>query len=626
MSVGRGGLGVAGGAQQAGHAAQRVLRWRVAVGRRERRRPLRVRHVVRAPAGDVEHRDAESGEPADQRSRLGGVVDAEPAARREVEDGEADPDRELGRGRVHAFDHRLEQSGAVGERGTAPPSGTAPGGEELVEEVAVAVLDVEEREALVARERGGPAERGDDLVDLVVVEHRAAVVDAGPGVEVGMGERGATKSVGPAAAVGQLQADQRLGPEHGLGRGDERGAQAADRGCGAPVEEELAGVGPAPGRDGHRLAAPDPRRARAAEVLPPARHELGRRAVGPGVPPLHGLHHPAVHRAEGQGLGERGAVAGAQGGVVAGEVELELGEPGPQGVDVPQRLHPREPRGRLHCAPAYATGEVGAASFLEGGHALDEVARGRRERLVRALEVEGVGEVGLEARVEEALREAQRPRRSRGEPHRERVRLRREVVRRDAAVRQAGGDRVGAGHALAEHHHRLRPREADEPGEQVRPTRVDHEAPLRERPDESRLLVDEHEVARQREVSTRADGHAVHRGDRRLVELPEVAHERLDAHAQRLRRGAGVEALAARLRHRRRRQVHPGAERIGGAGDEHGADRRVGPGLAHGMHDRVAHLDGERVLGLGPVERDPADVVVAGDDVHGHGRCLTGSS
>ena len=67
-----------------------------------------------------------------------------------------------------------------------------------------------------------------------------------------------------------------------------------------------------------------------------------------------------------------------------------------------------------------------------------------------------------------------------------------------------------------------------------------------ERPHEPGRVVDEHEVAREREVRAGADGGAVHRGDRRLVELPELADERLHADAQRLGRCCGCCSPAPR--------------------------------------------------------------------------------
>jgi hypothetical protein len=130
--------------------------------------------------------------------------------------------------------------------------------------------------------------------------------------------------------------------------------------------------------------------------------------------------------------------------------------------------------------------------------------------------------------------------------------------------------------------------------------------------------VDEHEVARQREVGAGPDGDAVHRRDRWLVELPQLPDERLHADAQRLRGGAAREALATGLRDRRRRQVHARAERVAGTGDQQGADVGVGATGAHRVDDLVAHLDREGVLGFRPIEGDAADVVGAGlDSDHG---------
>ena len=165
----------------------------------------------------------------------------------------------------------------------------------------------------------------------------------------------------------------------------------------------------------------------------------------------------------------------------------------------------------------------------------------------------------------------------------------------DALVREAELDRFGTGRGLAEHHHRLGPRHADEAGEQVRAARVDDEPPLGERPHEARLRVHQHEVAHEREVRAGPDRGAVDRGDGRLVELPQLADERLHARPQRLGRRPGREAGLPRLRDGRRAEVHARAERVAGTGDEHRADGGVGTKRAHRVDDAVAHLDRERV-------------------------------
>src|SRR5207244_11860625 len=62
------------------------------------------------------------------------------------------------------------------------------------------------------------------------------------------------------------------------------------------------------------------------------------------------------------------------------------------------------PRGptRAACLPAR---EARIAAFLERGHAFDEIVRRGCERLVRGLEPAGAGEIGLEAGVQQSLRQ-----------------------------------------------------------------------------------------------------------------------------------------------------------------------------------------------------------------------------
>ena len=141
----------------------------------------------------------------------------------------------------------------------------------------------------------------------------------------------------------------------------------------------------------------------------------------------------------------------------------------------------------------------------------------------------------------------------------------------DAAVREPEIHGFGAGRALTEHHHRFGAWQADEPGQEVRATRVGDESPLGERPHEPRAWVHEHEVAREREVRAGSDRGTVHRGDGRLVELPQLADERLHAGAQRLRGRARVEARFPGLRDGRRREIHARAERVALGRDEHRA-------------------------------------------------------
>ena len=119
----------------------------------------------------------------------------------------------------------------------------------------------------------------------------------------------------------------------------------------------------------------------------------------------------------------------------------------------------------------------------------------------------------------------------------------------------------------------------------------------------------EHEVAREREMCTRADRRAVHGRDRRLVELPELADHRLHADAQRFGGAPRREAGLARLRDCRRAEIHPRAEGVTLGGDQYRAYLRIRAEIADRLDDAVAHPDRERVLRVGPVEHDATDPV-----------------
>ena len=154
--------------------------------------------------------------------------------------------------------------------------------------------------------------------------------------------------------------------------------------------------------------------------------------------------------------------------------------------------------GKWSCA-----GEVGVALLAERRHPFAQVGRRGRERLEVAFELERVGEVGLEAGVEQPLREAERASvrrracaRARSPPRRAR-RPRRTCTRdRDRPRPAPTAPSPSISIALA--------RQADEAGQQVRATRVGDEPPAVERPEKTGRRRDEHEVAREREVRARA--------------------------------------------------------------------------------------------------------------------------
>ena len=175
--------------------------------------------------------------------------------------------------------------------GAAVVAGAVDGAEQLVEEVAVAVLDVDEVEPGVAGAHGGVHEVDGQAVELAVGEAAGDVGRDAP-VELGMaaGDQrpGGAVGSGPASGVGELEADDEVVVAPGgavrVLQAEAEVAQQPDR---AVVDDELVGVGPPVVADGHRLAAPDELGPALAEALPPAADEVGRPAVGGAVPALH---------------------------------------------------------------------------------------------------------------------------------------------------------------------------------------------------------------------------------------------------------------------------------------------------------------------------------------------------
>ena len=243
-----------------------------------------------------------------------------------------------------------------------------------------------------------------------------------------------------------------------------------------------------------------------------------------------------------------------------------------------------------------AAGEVRVAPLLERGHALDEVGGRGRERLVRrprgrASAARSVSKLALSSRFESPSERVGPGGEAGGERVGRRPRARRRV---DAAVREPevdglrrpwrprraspspwpGAARRGGGAGTRRRRRRRGPSGAND---QMNAGRVVHE----------------HEVAREREVRARADRGAVHRGDRRLVELPQLADERLHADAQRLGgacgcRSPGSPALATVDAD----EVHARAERVAGAGDRATPRTSASARAARTASTmRVAHLD-----------------------------------
>ena len=180
--------------------------------------------------------------------------------------------------------------------------------QQLVAEVAVAVLDVDEVEAGALRQHRGLHEARRQVVEVVVGQQRHRAVGADAAVEhrvrvrrerlrllVRVGAR-------VAARVGQLQADdQVVGAEPGAAVTREQVlAQLHEVGLRRRTEAQLVRVGAAVVAHGDRLAAPDQLRAALAEALPAAPRQVGRAAVGRAVPAFHRQDAEAVAGAAGR--------------------------------------------------------------------------------------------------------------------------------------------------------------------------------------------------------------------------------------------------------------------------------------------------------------------------------------
>lgn len=174
--------------------------------------------------------------------------------------------------------------------------------EELVEQVAVAVFDVDEVRAGVAGDAGGPDEVGGQGFEFGVAEHLVVAGDPEPFVEEGMAEGDArfeTSLIGrsaESAGVGELKSDDQVrgGAMAGFMGGHQFLAQPGQgRGVGGD-DDQLVGIGPALRTDRHRLTAEHELRAALAEPAPASADLVRRGAVRAGIPALHRMDAPPV--------------------------------------------------------------------------------------------------------------------------------------------------------------------------------------------------------------------------------------------------------------------------------------------------------------------------------------------
>ena len=291
------------------------------------------------------------------------------------EGAEAHADAEAGRLGADAGDDLAQEAGAVLEAAAIAP-GATPGAEELVAEIAVAVLDIDPGEAGLLRQARRRDEILDEAGDLVVVEEDVVVVDAELRIQQGVAVEGAglegRAGVGAAEAarVGELEADAQVGgvaEAFAVGR-DEGLAQAGDGGQRGFVEQELVGVGAAIVADGDGLAAPDELGAAEAEALPAAGSQLCGPAVEFAVPALHGQDAPAV--ADGAEVGVEGLGEGRSGRGQQRIVERQVGadalEVGAELLDAAQARDAGDALGR-HGVASGAGGWLSRGEYSVGG-------------------------------------------------------------------------------------------------------------------------------------------------------------------------------------------------------------------------------------------------------------------
>ncbi len=147
--------------------------------------------------------------------------------------------------------------------------------------------------------------------------------------------------------------------------------------------------------------------------------------------------------------------------------------------------------------------------------------------------------------------------------------------------------------------------EADEPGQDPRPTEVHAEAAAGEDLGEAGLITGHDQVAGQGHVHPGTGGHPVHLGDDRDHDRVERGDGPVD-HVHRLEL---VHLLAATPA-----EVGPGAEPVTGTGHDHAADVGVQVDLVPGDAEFVPHGAVGRVLLLRPVHGDRHHTVVGDID------------
>ena len=222
----------------------------------------------------------------------------------DIEEGDPHADEEPRTALSHPLDNCSQQAGAAAEV-AAIQAGPPAGGEKLVEQIAMAGLDIDHVEADRLGIAGGGQIGIDELLHIGVVKHAIGVawVDTMAGIKqwmvVGNPRLPPRRSrLGKPSRMGELQGDDEVACRAkpiAMGISDrlqERGKAIAS--AGGPTE--LVGIGSALGQHRHRLASPDQLGTALPKMPPAAQKRISRPAVSGGIPAFHRMDAPAVAR------------------------------------------------------------------------------------------------------------------------------------------------------------------------------------------------------------------------------------------------------------------------------------------------------------------------------------------
>ena len=261
--------------------------------------------------------------------------------------------------------------------------------------------------------------------------------------------------------------------------------------------------------------------------------------------------------------------------------------------------------------------ETGRPLLDKGAQALGGVGRGPARFLGAGLGLETFLQRAVSRRAKVVLRESHTGGRGGGEARGERRDFRGERGLGDHAVDEADAERLGGVDHVAEPAQLEGLRQPDQAGKEPRSAPVGMESDAREGLAEARLLGRHAQVAGERQVQSGAGGGAVHRGERRERQRRQRTD---DFAAGRDQRGERLVTGAPLLEARHVPHVAAGRERAPRPGHHQHADVAARGDARDRPGELLAHVVGECVELLQPVERDGGDVFLdVQQNERGHG-------